>query len=243
MKLLSKQREGKKVHSVYDLARTPLQRLFLSGVLPTQKHQELLEIAHPLDPIRLFQQVEQLQQAVFRCAVGCAPIVSQTPSAPIRVFSVEHCSTGNVPIERSVPCPAAGLHTLYREQEKRKRILGWRRTQKDPFEGEWEQILSWLIANPERSSGDIFRELHRLSPGRYQPLHIRTLQRGMRKIRTYLLETFEEQWQEEVIRGPSPVPISPAERATRICYLPAEQTTVEDFSWYHALLSPPTCCD
>jgi hypothetical protein len=243
MKLLSKQREGEKVHSVYDLARTPLQRLFLSGVLPTQKHQELLEIAHTLDPLRLFQQIEQMQQAVSRFAVGCAPIGSQTPSAPIRVFSVECCTTGNVPIERSIPDPPAGLHTVYREQEKSKRILGWRHTQKDPFEGEWEQILSWLIANPERSSGDIFRELQRLCPGRYQPLHIRTLQRGMRKIRTYLLETFEEQWQEEVIRGPSLVAISPTERATRICYLPTEQTTMEDFSWYHALLSPPTCCD
>ena len=160
-----------------------------------------------------------------------------------RVFSVECCSAGTLRVEKSVPDPSATIHTLYREQERRKRILGWRRTQKDPFEGEWEQILSWLIANPERSSGDIFRELHRLSPGRYQPLHIRTLQRGMRKIRTYLLETFEEQWQEEVIRGPSLVPISPTERATRICYLPTEQTTMEDFSWYHALLSPPTCCD
>jgi hypothetical protein len=94
---------------------------------------------------------------------------------------------------------------LYREQERRKRVLGWRRTHKDPFEGEWEQIFSWLIANPERSSGDIFRELQRRSPGRYQPLQIRTLQRGMRKIRAYLLETVEEQWQDEVICGPSSV--------------------------------------
>lgn len=164
MKLLSKQRDGKKVRYVYNLARTPLQRLFLSGVLPTQKHQELLEIAHTLDPIRLFRQVEQLQQAVFRCGVGCAPVVSQTPSVPIRIFSVERCTTGNVPIERSVPCLAEGLHILYREQEKRKRILSWRRTHKDPFEGELEQILSWLVANPERSSGDIFRELQRRSP-------------------------------------------------------------------------------
>jgi hypothetical protein len=37
----------------------------------------------------------------------------------------------------------------------------------------------------------------------------------MRKIQAYLLETFEEQWQEEVIRGQSPVPISPAERTAR----------------------------
>jgi len=37
------------------------------------------------------------------------------------------------------------------------------RTQKDPFDGEWEQVMSWLVANPELSSGDIFRELQRLS--------------------------------------------------------------------------------
>ena len=103
---------------------------------------------------------------------------------------------------------AAGLQSLYREQERRKRVLGWRRTHKDPFEGEWEQIISWLVAHPERSSGDIFRELQRRSPGRYQPLQIRTLQRGMRKIRAHLLETLKEHWQEEVIQGPSLSPVS-----------------------------------
>jgi hypothetical protein len=206
MKLLSKQREGKKVRLVYDLAKTPLQRLLLSGILTAQKQQELIEVAHALDPIRLFQQVEQLQQAVFRCAVSCSPCVSNTPSVPIRVFSVERCTAGTFPVERSVSDPAAEFHTLYREQERRKRVLGWRRTHKDPFDGEWEQIITWLLANPERSSGDIFRELQRLSPGRYHPLQIRTLQRGMRKIRACLLETLEEPWREEVIHGPSPRP-------------------------------------
>jgi len=112
--------------------------------------------------------------------------------------------TGTLHSPGSVPDTAAGLETLYHEQERRKRVLGWRRTHKDPFAGEWEQILSWLVANPERSSGDIFRELQCRSPGRYQPLQIRTLQRGMRKIRAYLLETQQEQWQDEVIRGPLP---------------------------------------
>ena len=151
MKLLSKQRDGKKVRYVYDPAKTPLQRLLLSGVLPAQKQQELTEVAQALDPIRLFQQLEQLQQAVFRCAVGCSPFVSSLSSAPLRVFSVEQCTAGKLPVERSVPDPTAGLETLYREQERRKRVLGWRRTHKDPFEG------------------------------------------------AYLLETVEEQWQEEVI--------------------------------------------
>jgi hypothetical protein len=204
MKLLSKQREGKKVRYVYDSAKTPLQRLLQSGVLPAEMQQELLEVAHALDPIRLFEQLEQLQQAVFRCAVGCSPFLSSLPSTPLRVFSVERCMTGTLPSPGSVPDTAAGLETLYHEQERRKRVLGWRRTHKDPFAGEWEQILSWLLANPERSSGDIFRELQCRSPGRYQPLQIRTLQRGMRNIRAYLLETQQEQWQDEVIRGPLP---------------------------------------
>src|SRR6202165_5272440 len=80
MKLQAKQREGKKVRYVYDLAKTPLQRLILSGVLPAQKQQELLEVAQTLDPIRLLQQLEQLQQAVFHCAAGCSPLVSFLPS-------------------------------------------------------------------------------------------------------------------------------------------------------------------
>jgi hypothetical protein len=187
MKLLSKQRDGKKVRCVYDSAKTPLQRLLLSGVLPAQEQQELTKVAQALDPIRLFHQLEQLQKAVFHCAVSC-PFASNNPSVTIRVFSLVECTAGNVPGGGSVPDPAATFHTLYREQERRKRVLGWRRTHKDPFEGEWEQVLSWLVANPERSSGDIFRELQRRSPGRYQPLQIRTLQRGMRKIRAHLLE-------------------------------------------------------
>ena len=208
MKLLSKQRDGRKVRCIYDPAKTPLQRLLLSGVLPVQKQQELTEVAQALDPVRLLQQLELLQRAVFRCAVGCSPFVSSPLSDPLHVFSGEQCTAGKLPEERNAPAPTAGLETLYREQERRKRVLGWRRTHKDPFEGEWEQIFSWLQANPERSSGDIFRELQRRSPGRYQPLQIRTLQRGMRKIRVYLLETVEEQWQAEVIQGSSPAPIS-----------------------------------
>jgi hypothetical protein len=93
------------VRYIYDPAKTPLQRLLQSGVLPTQKQQELTEVVQAIDPILLFQQLEQLQQAVFRCAVSVPPLISNTPSAPVRV-------------------------------------LGWRCTHRDPFEGEWELIMS-----------------------------------------------------------------------------------------------------
>ena len=113
MKLLSKERNGKKIRCVYDPAKTPLQRLLLSGILPAQKQQELTEVAYTLDPIHLFQQLEQLQQAVFRCAVGCSPFVSSPLSSLLQVFSVEQCTAGNLPEERNAPAPTAGLETLY----------------------------------------------------------------------------------------------------------------------------------
>jgi hypothetical protein len=71
---------------------------------------------------------------------------------------------GKLHVGRSIPDPAVGVQILYREQERRKRVPGWRRIHKDPFERVWEQIIAWLVAKPERRSCDIFRELQRLSP-------------------------------------------------------------------------------
>src|SRR5437899_10870863 len=124
MKLLYKQHDGKKVRYVYDPAKAPLQRLLQSGILPAQKQQELTEVAQALDPIRLFHQLEQLQHAVFRCAVSCSPFVPNPPPAPLRIFSVDDCTAGALQASRSAPDPAAMFHTLYRGQERRKRVLG-----------------------------------------------------------------------------------------------------------------------
>ena len=94
MKLQEKQREGKKVRCVYDPAKTPLQRLLLSGVLTAHKQQELTEVAQALDPIRLFEQLEQLQQAVFRCAVSCSPFVSSALMPLSTSFPLNDCTAG-----------------------------------------------------------------------------------------------------------------------------------------------------
>jgi hypothetical protein len=163
MKLLSKERDGKKMLCVYDPAKTPLQRLLQLGILPIEKQQELTEVVEVLDPIGLFNQLKQLQQAVFRSAAGCSPFVSSPLAEPLHVFSVEQCTVGKLPAERNPTAPSAGLEALCREQERRKRVLGWRRTHKDPFAGEWEHILSWLVSSPER-------EPRRHFPGTPAPL-------------------------------------------------------------------------
>src|SRR5260370_30202320 len=98
MKLLGKQREGKKVRYVYDLARTALQRLLLSGVPPAQKQQEVLEVAQALVPIRLLHQLEQLQQAVFSCAVSCSHCIPSLITAPICVFSLDPVLPATLPV-------------------------------------------------------------------------------------------------------------------------------------------------
>src|SRR5205823_2130858 len=59
---------------------------------------------------------------------------------------------------------------------------------------------------PELTGVEIFHRLEQASPGRYQPTQVRTLQRGLSRLRTRLLVTFEEQWGEEVVNGQPPAP-------------------------------------
>src|SRR6266567_6271474 len=68
--LISKQVEGRKIRRIYDAAKTPLQRVLLSGALSPAQQQELRTIGKAFDPLRLFQQVEQVQQATLRWEAG-----------------------------------------------------------------------------------------------------------------------------------------------------------------------------
>jgi len=199
MKRLPKQGEDPTEHPRYDEAKTPLQRLLLSGVVSTEKQQELTEVAQALDPVRLIEQMKRLQRAVLRHAVTFSDVVQRTPAALVEVFSVEHCMTGTLPALEPTPDFVWAPKISYQEASEQK----LRRTRRDPFEGVWGQITAWLRANPERSSVSMFHALQRLFPGRFQPSQIRTLQRGIRVIRARMLVTFDDQWQEEVIHGRS----------------------------------------
>lgn len=224
MKLQTKTYEGRTVRRTYDAAKTPCQRLLLSGVLSLSQQDELGMMARSLDPVRLFQQLQQLQHAVFRYAVGA----SSTQSSPLLMFARECCLMGPLPTPERRPDPAeASVQQVRQALEENTTVLTWRRTRNDPFAGQWKQILAWMQADPTRSSGDIFRQLQALFPGRYQPLQIRTLQRGIRKIRAYLLATKPPHAPAEAIQGPH---VSPAEA-------PSEFTT-EEFPPFPCPASP-----
>jgi hypothetical protein len=204
MKLATKEREGGKVRRTYDQAQTPMQRLLASGVLSAKKQQELLRITEALDPLRLLTQLEHLQKALWRHAMTSSSEGSEA-LAPLQ-FSVQQCTEEKVPTD-GIPHTPPSL--LKQERKKKYQKTGrprdWR-TRKDPFEGEWDQITAWLIANPALTGVDIFHMLEQLSPGRYRPTQVRTLQRGLSKLRARLLITFDDQWGEEVVNGQAPVP-------------------------------------
>jgi hypothetical protein len=63
-----------------------------------------------------------------------------------------------------------------------------------------------LTANPTLTGIQIFQQWQQLSAGRYRPSQLRTLQRGLGKLRARLLLTFEDQWGEEAVNGQAPVP-------------------------------------
>ncbi|BCL83739.1 transposase family protein [Ktedonobacteria bacterium brp13] len=186
MELVSKQVEGRKIHRIYDAAKTPLQRVLLSGALSPEEQQELRAIGKAFDPLRFFQQVEQLQQATFRCEASRCCASQFTPPTSLVPFDLAACAAELVLLEGSE------TDEVPPEEKKRASVLDWRRTSKDPFAGRWEQILTWVRTNPTRSSGDILRELQSLFPRRYERSHLRTLQRGIRKIRAQVLQAPEE---------------------------------------------------
>jgi len=59
MKLVSKTRHGAKVHKVYDMARTPYQRLLKAGVLTEAKRQELAATYYRLNSVTLLRQINE----------------------------------------------------------------------------------------------------------------------------------------------------------------------------------------
>ncbi len=206
MKLQAKEREGSKVRRTYDQAQTPMQRLLASGALSPQKQQELLRITEVLDPLRLLTQLEHLQKALWRYAVTSEAL---QPASPLQ-FEIKQCTEEKVPVN-GIPGTAPSLlkQARKRKYQKSGRPRDWR-TRVDPYEGLWDQITDWLTANPERTGVDIFQELQRLYPGRYRQTQLRTLQRGVQKIRARLLVTFDDQWGEEALNGQS---LAPALRA------------------------------
>jgi hypothetical protein len=99
LKLQGKQYDGRKVRLSYDRAKTPLQRLLLFQVLPASKEHAWKELFRELNPVQLFEQVKNLQQALFVHAVSAPPHAKEAAVA-IQRFSLEGCLSGSAVADR-----------------------------------------------------------------------------------------------------------------------------------------------
>ena len=70
LKLISKWRDGARVHKRYDTAKTPYQRILLSASVTDESKERLRKIFPSLDPILLLREVETLQMDLWKTAVG-----------------------------------------------------------------------------------------------------------------------------------------------------------------------------
>jgi hypothetical protein len=180
MKLQSKHLEGEHEHRIYDEAKTPLQRVLLSGVLPEEKQQEWREAVESFDPLRLVQHVEALQRAVWRCA-------EDGPGTTLVCFSLSACVSS---VARSAQ--RASSDVLLQGSSHPAELRDWSRSMDDPFLGEWEQVHAYVRARPMASAGEILREWQRRFPERFVDVHLNILQRRLREIRAHLLASQAE---------------------------------------------------
>ncbi len=186
MKLCAKLKEGRRVRRIYDTAKTPLMRLLQVEALSAEHERALVKQFEDLDPVRVLEQAQQAQQTLF-CDVVSVFVQSEKRrrlcgSERFRVVGKSLVPSAADAVSRR----ETGTGREEEEPSATTSLLEWHRTCNDPFQEQWEVIAEWVRADPTRSCRAMFEELRRLSPDRYQPSHLRTLQRGVCKIRARL---------------------------------------------------------
>ena len=185
MKLHHKQWEGGRVQRVYHEARTPLQRILVANVLPIEQAVQFRQDALEVDPVVLLQQVEHLQQAMWRHAT------KSLLSTPRAFWRFPHlCSPTSCTRLGGTPTPSsrAGQTKTPLSYEGSPLLV-------DPSQSVCRPLARDLGLARGASGAygvAIFAELQARFPGRFPDTQVRTLQRGIGKLRAHALLTFRE---------------------------------------------------
>jgi hypothetical protein len=202
MKLRTKTRTGSRLRRTYGPAQTPFQRVLASGVLDATGERRLKAVYRALDPVRLLQQLQSLQEALWRHALfqsrGRSPIGDL-----VAKFDLNAC--GGAQDEATAETivrlrPDGTPKRKYRRTEKSKGPRLYR-SRKDPFEAVWDEVCQWLSAQPERNGRSIFDELRQRYPGQFANGQLRTLQRHIAVWRAKTVLTFDDDWTDDAERA------------------------------------------
>jgi hypothetical protein len=161
-------------------------------VLDEASRERLTALYAALDPVRLLRQLQMLQEALWRHAVVNMPV----SPGPTERFAVTACGLSTDEREQADVLSSLASTGHTRKYHRTAKSLAPRtyRTRKDPFEGEWDEIQSWLASAPERTAKSIFLELQQRYPDRHPKGQLRTLQRRISEQRAKALLEFTDGW-------------------------------------------------
>lgn len=94
LKLMTKSRQGARIHKVYDEAQTPYCRLIKSGVLTQDKQRELAQIYNALNPVALRGQITQALRRLNKLSERTAILLPKIDAASVTFFMRQLTSTG-----------------------------------------------------------------------------------------------------------------------------------------------------
>lgn len=170
-KLLSKEREGARVHKHYAPPATPCERLLACERLSEAHKRSLRELGEGLDPVSLLRTLRDLQATLAALAAGNA------------VGSVSQTSLEQFLAQLPRLWQEGEVRATHRRAPRSPRT--WR-TRIDPFESVWPTLQNWLEADPSITAKDLFGRLVEQHPGTYTSGQLRTLQRRVSEWRRYV---------------------------------------------------------
>ena len=167
-KLLEKWRDGSKVKKTYSPPMTPCDRLLAHPEVDESRKKNLRIERASLDPMSLLHGIRRAQSAL--ASLACPGEVSDVQEHDLDKFLAQLprlWQQGEVrPTHRKAPPNARDY-----------------RTRKDPFEGDWPQVLTWLEKEPDATAKTLFQRLQKEQQGKYSDGQLRTLQRRVQQWR------------------------------------------------------------
>lgn len=180
MRLVSKSRLGAKTKRLYDIARTPYERVLEAEEVSRASKARLRRQYRALDPVQLLDAIRRLQDKLWPLGYRELPSrrgeVCSEPVEPVRVEP----PTAAPPEAEEEPRTFHKTRRPHKKHKKHKPYVHWWRTYPDEFAPVWDECEADLKRQPNLSVAALLRRLQVRHPGEFKDSQLRTLQRRVR---------------------------------------------------------------
>jgi len=183
LKLVSKSRAGSRVVKSYDRAQTPYQRILASNHVAKNKKNALKSQYQDLDPMVLFTEIGHRQNKLWKYSwipdVNAGADLTPAPVPIIQKPKADPSAEFLKSLKEAAP------KRRYKHSGKPRVPSNWR-TREDPFQEANDDIELLLRLDPKQTSRQLFTELSKRFPGKFDDSQYRTLQRRLKEWRKKL---------------------------------------------------------